>query len=404
MKTNQTKEVNEMLKCPIEGCKDRSKKTPTFSRRDNLKRHLKNIHGLFDSEIEALMPSRIVVPRREISDDELDEKMKRLLKSSKTAEELSSKLDIGINRVRESVARLQETGLIVDILDNQIKLGVDIEPPKPTTIPMDIYNGTWVQFTVVSDTHLNSKYERMDVLRHAYEISALEGIKVVLHVGNIVDGFSARINQYDVFNIGVDEQLAYLVEAYPQVEGITTHFITGQCHEGWWVKREHIKVGEMIEDKARRADRDDLVWEGHIQNDILIPVGSKPTRIRLFHPGGGSAYSLSYKPQKIIESLQGGDKPDVMLVGHYHKAGYFVNRNVHVLLAGCTQDQTPFMLTKQLAAHIGFWIVRMNIAPDGSVNRFSPEWVGYYDGKYYDEKNWNKTPDDKVVKDWKYVW
>ncbi len=160
MNKSTLQEVSPMLKCPIPGCLNKSKKTPTFSRRDNLKRHLESVHELSDAEIEVLLPSRVVRPRRELSDAGLDERMKVFLKTSKTVEELSSKLDIGVQRVRDSIQRLEEEGLILDIVEDTVKLGKDIAPPKPKKIPMRIYDNTWVRFGVVSDNHLNSKYQR----------------------------------------------------------------------------------------------------------------------------------------------------------------------------------------------------------------------------------------------------
>ena len=288
--------------------------------------------------------------------------------------------------------------------DNRIVLGKTIVPPEPITIPMKIYQNGWIRFGVISDTHLGSKYERLDVLNNAYNIFALEKVTTVFHAGNIIDGYG-RFNQFDVFNIGTEAQLNYCIKVYPQREGITTHFITADDHEGWIVQREHINIGELLELKARKAGRLDLHHLGYLESDVLFDIGSKPTRIRIFHPGGGCAYALSYKPQKIIESIQGGEKPDLLLVGHYHKLGYFTWRNVDVLLAGCTEDQTTFMRKKHIAAHIGFYIVTAHIAPDGSINRLIPEKISYYDRNYYTSKSWTKAPSqfEKPIT-WDYKW
>jgi hypothetical protein len=69
----------------------------------------------------------------------------------------------------------------------------------------------------------------------------------------------------------------------------------------------------------------------------------KATTMAVCHPGGGSAYALSYSIQKIIESLEGGEKPAVGLYGHYHKLWAGNIRNVWCVQTGCQEDQTPFM-------------------------------------------------------------
>jgi len=336
----------------------------------------------------------------------LEDRIYELLLHSKkhSIEELSDIFDVCVGKIKKALGVLQSRKILLNIVDEKIVLGNAIEPPEAIKIPMKIYNNRWIKFAVMSDSHLNSKYERLDVLNHAYDICEQEGVKDVFSAGNIIDGYG-KLNQFDVFNIGTDDQINYLLENYPQRKGITTHFITADDHEGWIVKREHINIGELIELKAHKLGRKDLKHLGYIEADVLIKAGSKPTRIRLFHPGGGTAYSLSYKPQKIVESLQGGEKPDLLIVGHFHKLGVFTWRNVDVLLAGCMEDQTPFMRKKHIAAHLGFYIVKAHIAPDGSINRLIPEKISYYDKKYYSGKSWTKTPADfEQPIQWFYKW
>jgi len=336
----------------------------------------------------------------------LEDRIYELLLHSKkhSIEELSNTFNVCVSKIKTVLSVLKDRHILIDVIDDRIVLGKAIAPPEAIEIPMKVYHNKWIKFGVISDSHLNSKYERLDILNYAYDIFKEEGIAHVLHAGNPIDGYG-RFNQFDVFNIGTEDQINYLLEKYPQRKGITTHFITADDHEGWIVQREHINIGELIELKSHKFGRDDLKHLGYIEADVLVKVGSKPTRIRVFHPGGGTAYSLSYKPQKIIESLQGGDKPDILIVGHFHKLGYFTWRNVDVLLAGCTEDQTPFMRKKHIAAHLGFYVVKAHIAPDGSVNRLIPEKISFYDKGYYADKAWTKAPAEfeKPIQ-WFYKW
>ena len=83
-------------------------------------------------------------------------------------------------------------------------------------------------------------------------------------------------------------------------------------------------------------------------------------RVALLHPDGGTAYALSYKSQKIIEAWEGGSKPHIIGIGHFHKAEFMPRyRNVKAIQAGCFQNQTPYMARKALAAHVGGWIVEI---------------------------------------------
>jgi len=106
--------------------------------------------------------------------------------------------------------------------------------------------------------------------------------------------------------------------------------------------------------------------------------------IRLFHPGGGSSsYALSYQLQKIVESLTGGDKPAMLLCGHFHKSNYFMVRNVHCISAGCIMDQSAFMRKKHIEAHVAFWIVWVQQDASGAIRRVRLEETNYFDRGYH---------------------
>jgi len=343
------------------------------------------------------------IPKDVEVDIDLKEKIKEALKGKKevSAIDLSNQFDTGINKITEAIEAITEEGYLINIIEDKISLGKSIAPPEPITINIKPFYNKTIKFGVVSDAHLNSKYERLGVLNALYDLFEKEGIKNVFQAGNMIDGF-ARFNQFDVFNTGIDDQIKYWCEKYPQRKGITTHFITGDDHEGWYVQREHINIGQVMEDTARmHYGREDLHHLGYIEANVQIPVGKRKTIIRIMHPGGGTAYAMSYQPQKIIESLQGGEKPDFLIIGHYHKSESGIIRNVPYIQAGCTEDQTPFMRKKHIKAHIGGWVVELQIAPEGYINRIKTEWIRFFNKKFY------KTRQDipkLPQKDWTYKW
>lgn len=153
-------------------------------------------------------------------------------------------------------------------------------------------------------------------------------------------------------------------------------------------QREGIDVGKYLQFLAGENGREDLVYIGHMEADVIIKAPKGQTKIRILHPGGGSSYATSYSVQKIVESYQGGEKPDILLVGHYHKAEYTYVRGVHSVQTGTTQDQSPFMRKKKLAAHLGGWIIEFSVDKNGAVTRFKQEFIPFYDKKYYKDNKW----------------
>jgi len=92
----------------------------------------------------------------------------------------------------------------------------------------------------------------------------------------------------------------------------------------------------------------------------------------------------SYRPQKIIESYQGGEKPAVLLIGHYHKISYNIIRNVHTFQAGCVTDQTVFLRKKSIECMVGGWIIEVEQdTGHGGVKRIKQEARTFFDRAYY---------------------
>jgi hypothetical protein len=95
----------------------------------------------------------------------------------------------------------------------------------------------------------------------------------------------------------------------------------------------------------------------------------------LFQKADGT---YAYKPQKIIESLEGGTKPDMLGIGHFHKAEMMPSyRNVAGVQAGTFERQTPFMARGGLAAHVGGWIIDVTVGEGHNVIR--GEFVAVYE-------------------------
>lgn len=308
--------------------------------------------------------------------DKVREFMRKNLHQVVTVEEIANAVDLSPAKVRSALDDLQDFGYAIKEEANLVTFGAHQSYTDAFVMPYQ--NGTKIKFGVVSDCHIGSKYQRLDVLNILYDLFVEEGITQVFLPGNYIDGV-ARFNKNDLIVHTLHAQTDYFVKNFPQREGITTYFIDGDDHEGWWSQREGLCVGKYVVNHAKEHGRDDLVYLGYMEADVEFPAKQGVTTLRLQHPGGGSAYAISYKSQKIVESLTGGEKPHILLIGHYHKAEYIPYRNIHCVQAGCTCDQTPFMRKNGLAAHVGGWIVEATQFDDGTVGRFKSEWIQGYD-------------------------
>ena len=317
---------------------------------------------------------------------------KLLIKGNLSLHDLADALDCSPKAAKQTVDKLRLDGYNVQIYNGEAALS-GLIPSKPPLVvnSKDFFDGEWYKFGALGDTHLCNRHARLDVLNSLYDIYEREGITRVFHTGNIVDG-ECRFNKHElVVRSGFESQIEYLVNEYPYRKGIETWFITGEDHEGWWIQREAINVGERMQQSAEQAGRTDLKWIGHLERDVHFKAKNGHAWGRIMHPGGGSSYATSYTEQKIVEALQGGEKPHFMMIGHYHKFSQGYPREVHTVQTGCTCDQTAFLRRQKIRVDVGGTITRFHQAPTGELNRFQVEWFPYYDRKFYEKMDKYRT-------------
>ena len=242
------------------------------------------------------------------------------------------------------------------------------------------WDGTEViKFAIMGDTQIGSKYTQLTHLHSFYDICEREGIKDVYHTGDITEGLKMRVgHEYELYTVSADDMRDDVVKNYPSRPGITTHFITGN-HDASIYKQVGYDIGAAIANA-----RSDMECLGR---DCAIINITPNCTLELRHPWDGTAYALSYKIQKMIEAMESDSKPNILAVGHYHKAEYLFYRNVHALQTGCFQGQTPFTRGKGISVHMGGWIVTVRVGKDGTIQGFAPEFIPYYASIKDDYKN-----------------
>lgn len=300
----------------------------------------------------------------------------RHLKERRTLAELADALDVAPKRVAAAVADLQSAGY--NIVESGGYYWQDVVA-APT---VESFNANPTQcerlhIAVVSDTHLGSKAQQLTHLRDFYRRIADAGITDVYHVGDLIDGEGLyRGHEHEVFVHGMDDQVAYAAAEYPRIEGIKTHLIGGN-HDLVFVKRAG--ADPLVRVAAMRPDINYLgPWSRTLQ---LSPHCS----LFMLHPDGGPAYARSYRLQKTAESFEGGSKPNVMVLGHWHMQCYLFVRNIHALLGMCFQAQTSYERRKALQPDVGGMILDIEMDDDGRIQRFVPEFVNYLVPK---ERDW----------------
>lgn len=290
--------------------------------------------------------------------------------------------DAKIHKIKRKLERLKSS-FSDDNKDNKNKKVEKVYENifEPSIVDLDTKQKT-ITFGLIGDTHFNSKYCQITYLHKFYDLCKQQGITTIYHTGDIDDGENMRPGHaYENYTQGADEHINEIIKNYPCVEGIDTYFITGN-HDASYRKHCGFDIGRQIE-----KERKDLHCLGR---DLAIINITPKISMMLRHPWDGTAYALSYKPQKMIEAMDEDQRPTIMAVGHYHKLMYMYYLGVHCLQTGCFQSATPFTIGKGIRVSVGGWIITLHLDNEGNLISFEPKTVTFRTGIKDDYKNYNK--------------
>lgn len=243
-----------------------------------------------------------------------------------------------------------------------------IKPKKFST------NAEKIRYGYFSDAHIGEKhFDEALFLQMKDYFNSLK-LDFVIDVGDHLEGMSGRPGHiYELNDIGFDAQFNHCLELYEQIHA-PIFGIDGN-HDDWYTKKNSagVVVGERLERELPHYTHLG-VWEG----DLEVGNGRNKVWIKLFHANDGTAYADSYKLQKLIESFTGGEKPQIVHSGHYHKAIALFRRNVWGFESGTLCGQSQFMRGKKLQAHKGYGVVEFDHS-NGGIERLVHEFVPSYD-------------------------
>lgn len=302
-----------------------------------------------------------------MNEREIMNKLKYLIKKKKSLEEIKKELNMKDYEVFGFVELLRQEGF-----QAVFKEGIFEVQKEHLITERDVYQlpvGEQSKLLLISDTHLGSKYDRLDILRYLYQRAADEGIDTVLHVGDLTDGcYPNRSNhQYELRAHGADEQLDYVVNKYPCQDGVKTFFIAGN-HDYTHIRNDGFDIG-----KAVAKERSDMIYLGQDVADVKYGK----TRIRLFHGSKGPSYARSYKLQKYVEQIPVEEKPQMCLMGHFHSSFYMKYSDIHCFQVPSTIDQTPYARSLGLNNEKGAWLVDLTTDKQGDIITLQPEFLDF---------------------------
>lgn len=215
------------------------------------------------------------------------------------------------------------------------------------------------KFVAISDTRFGSKYQQLTILNDIYLKAYEMGYRNVILCGNISEGLFSVTNTYSDTNFLADtlEQVDYITQYYPYIEGMKTYFITGVRDEKH-LKNNRINIGKRISDL-----REDMIYLGHNSCNIEIDKAN----MFVFSPKLEKTYTVSYRPQQQVDSFRSEDKPDILLYGGLLQMEKMTYRNVKCISVPSVCATTKEMSDKRYANTVGAWYVTVTTDKYGNL-------------------------------------
>ena len=292
---------------------------------------------------------------------ELCNKIKYLVKKKKGFIEICNELQLKDYEVIGLIGLMKQDGELIDYVNGElVRLKT---PPEINDIYQVEASSSHIPLLLISDTHLCSKYDRLDILRYLYAKADERGVKHILHSGDFTDGRSNRPEHiYELKEPSYEGQVDYCVEKYPTFSG-KTYVISGN-HDDWWYKSTGSEIVKAIANR-----RDDIVYLGSDVADMKIGK----LKVRLFHGKGGNAYAKSYKVQKYLDSIPLEERPHILQTGHIHQSFYMKQDDTHCFQTSCLEDLTPFARSMGFANDKSVWWVDVEMNDRGQIQNITQE-------------------------------
>lgn len=295
----------------------------------------------------------------------LKERLLRLLQKDQRYKyrEMRSALGVSNEVLASVITELRKEGfrIVHSKLDRTFFLS---RVPTPYS---DLYDMSHLPSTgvvgLISDTHLCSDADRLDLCEKAYDLFAKEGVKTVLHAGDISDGWNVyRNHKQFVKCIGGQAQARYVVKNYPYRKGITTYFIGGnhdiKAYEETGLDTCNLFVNGFQDKNEWVEGRKDMVYLGQYSRYLLFP---QEATVHLLHPRGNNPYAKSYAQQKRARDMDSASRPDIQISGHMHTWSWIREDFCQMIAMPGLQDQTEFFVRLGFGRQMGCCVMRYTI-------------------------------------------
>lgn len=305
----------------------------------------------------------------------LPQKTWEALKRGSSFHDLCNELDVSPKRLLKLLEEAKAAGVPVNVVGNHVgALLTSSDNTETFDLQISPAAGELQQVGVISDLHFGSKYcltgPLQEFVRYAYD----QGVREILVPGDMLEGCYSHA-AFERSAEGLDAQIDEMLQYLPAHDGLSYHAITGN-HDWTFTNKSGTNVGRAIESTFLAAGRRDFKSYGD-RGAFLVLRGA---RIHMWHPMAKPSYARSYQLQKKIEGYAPGEKPQILLAGHWHRSCYFEDRGVHAISCPTFQGGgSPYGRSLSSGPPcIGGLILGWRVAENGTIRDFSYRRRSYF--------------------------
>lgn len=308
--------------------------------------------------------------------DALEDRLfKAASKRPRTLEELCDELDVSPARIRTALTNCQKQGRPVRVDDEYLQFAAPDPDDRVQESGVPPTVGERQMVGVISDLHYGSKYCLREHIKDCVEYMYVKGVRDILVPGDVLDGNYTDHGLFELSHVGLADQAQDAVENLPAYEGLTYHAISGN-HDETFMKQNGADALAYLAAKLAADGRDDFRLYGHRGAFLRI----RGAVVHLWHPMGGGSYARSYKLQKRVEGYALGEKPHILLAGHWHQFCYVDERGVHAIACPTFQGGgSNFAKALTGAPSIGGLLLSWDVTRDGTLRNFVLEKRTYFE-------------------------
>lgn len=304
-------------------------------------------------------------------------KFKEYTRKERTCDDVCSKFDISILEFGYLINRLKNSGINIIVSgygEDATVLNLDERNLNGDNIAtIDMGNEREFNALIISDTRLGSKYQQLSRLNSAYFEAYKEGFDNVIHCGDLTEGLYNLKSAYHqtLFADTTDDQVEYVIDHYPYIEGMKTYFITGD-QDATHTKKNGVDIGRMIS-----SERDDMEYLGNMRCMLNI----RKMKILVQHLKIGAfdrAKTISLKPQDAIYSMRSEEKADIILDGHILTSEQLTERGMRELAVPSLVATTPRIRSNAIPHNVGYILLRTTLTKEGKFDNMEATFAPYY--------------------------